>query len=260
MISLSIPQETLQVFFLIFLRVGAILMSMPVLKSRSIPVLFKAGLALAASIVLYPLLDRSAFTVPGHLGSFAIGAAGEVLLGISIGMVVNLIFVGLQMAGQISGYQMGLAIARVMDPSAGQQVPLLSQFFQLFAFLMFLTLNAHHWFLRALADSFELVRPFGFRLSGSLIEQLMDVAGHTFVIAIKVGAPVIAVLMLTSIAFGLIARTVPQMNVLFVAMPLKIMVGLLFIGFSLPYLSSFLRTVFSNLGHTIFVLMKAASL
>ncbi|MBW2518137.1 MAG: flagellar biosynthetic protein FliR [Deltaproteobacteria bacterium] len=259
MISLSIPQDTLQVFFLIFLRVGAILMSMPVLKSRSIPVLFKAGLALAASIVLYPLVDRSAFAVPGHLGSFAIGAASEVLLGISIGMVVNLIFVGLQMAGQISGYQMGLAIAHVMDPSAGQQVPLLSQFFQLFAFLMFLTLNAHHWFLRALADSFELVRPFGFRLSGSLIEQLMDVAGNTFVIAIKVGAPVIAVLMITSIAFGLIARTVPQMNVLFVAMPLKIMVGLMFIGFSLPYLSSFLRTVFSNLDHTIFVLMKAAS-
>jgi flagellar biosynthetic protein FliR len=259
MISLSIPINALQVFFMIFLRIGAILMSMPVLKSRSIPVLFKAGLALAVSLVLYPLLDRTAFAVPDHLGSFAVGAASEVLLGISIGMVVNLIFVGLQMAGQISGYQMGLAIAQVMDPSAGQQVPLLSQFFQLFAFLMFLTLNAHHWFLRALADSFELVPPFGFRLSGSLIAQLMDVAGNTFVIAIKVGAPVIAVLMLTTIAFGLIARTVPQMNVLFVAMPLKIMVGLIFIGFSLPYLASFLRTVFSSLGQSIFLLMKAAS-
>lgn len=259
MISLSIPLDTLQVFFLIFLRIGAILMSMPVLKSRSIPVLFKAGLALGASIVLYPLLDRTAFAVPDHLGSFALGAVSEVLLGISIGMAVNLIFVGLQMAGQISGYQMGLAIARVMDPSAGQQVPLLSQFFQLFAFLLFLTLNAHHWFIKVLADSFELVPPFGFKLSGSLIGQLMDVAGNMFVIAIKVGAPVIAVLMLTSIAFGLIARTVPQMNILFVAMPLKIMVGLIFVGLSLPYLSSFLRAVFSNLGHTLFLLLKAAS-
>mgnify|MGYP002063500858 CR=1 FL=1 len=161
---------------LIFLRVGAILMSMPIFKSPNIPLLIKFGLALAASIVLYPLLDRTAFPVLSGLGSFAIGAVGEILLGISIGLAVNLIFIGLQMAGQISGYQMGLAIAQVMDPSAGQQVPLLSQFFQLFAFLMFLTLNAHHWFLRALADSFELVRPFGFMLSGSLIEQLMDVA------------------------------------------------------------------------------------
>jgi flagellar biosynthetic protein FliR len=214
---------------------------------------------LAASIILFPLLDLKAFPVLANLGNFAVGAIGEILLGITIGMAVNLIFVGLQMAGQISGYQMGMALARVMDPSAGQQVPLLAQFFQLFAFLIFLAINAHHWFLMALADSFQLVPPFGFKISGSLIEQLIHIAGNMFVIAIKVGAPVIAALLLTSVAFGLIARTVPQMNVLFVAMPLKIIIGLLFIGFSLPYLSSFLKTVFSKLGNTIFVLMKAAS-
>jgi flagellar biosynthetic protein FliR len=249
----------LQMFFLIFLRVGAILMSMPIFKSKSIPVLFKFGLALAASIILFPLLDLKAFPVLANLGNFVIGAIGEILLGITIGMAVNLIFVGLQMAGQISGYQMGMALARVMDPSAGQQVPLLAQFFQLFAFLIFLSINAHHWFLMALADSFQLVPPFGFKISGSLIEQLIHIAGNMFVIAIKVGAPVIAALLLTSVAFGLIARTVPQMNVLFVAMPLKIIIGLLFIGFSLPYLSSFLKTVFSKLGNTIFMLMKAAA-
>ncbi|MGD8963177.1 MAG: flagellar biosynthetic protein FliR [Desulfobacterales bacterium] len=259
MVSVTIPIADLQVFFLIFLRVGAILMSMPILKSKSIPVLFKMGLALAASILLFPLLERATFAVPGHLGNYAVGAIGEILLGISIGMAVNLIFVGLQMAGQISGYQMGLAIAHVMDPSAGEQVPLLSQFYQLFAFLIFLTLNAHHWFLRALAGSFELIPPFGFRFSGSLIDQLMGIAGNMFVVAVKVGAPVIAALLLISIAFGLIARTVPQMNILFVAMPLKILIGLLFIGFSLPYLSAFLRTVFSGLGDTLFFLMRAAS-
>ena len=259
MVSVSIPMAELQVFFLIFLRVGAILMSMPILKSKSIPVLFKMGLALTASILLFPLIERTAFTVPRHLGGFAVGAIGEILLGISIGMAINLIFIGLQMAGQISGYQMGLALARVMDPAAGQQVPLLAQFYQLFAFLMFLTLNAHHWFLKALARSFELVPPFGYRFSGSLIDQLMGMAGNMFVIAVKVGAPIIAALLLTSIAFGLIARTVPQMNILFVAMPLKIMIGLLFIGFSLPHLSVFLKTVFSGLGDTLYLLMRAAS-
>lgn len=259
MISISISLMQLQMFFLIFLRVGAILMSMPIFKSKSIPVLFKFGLALAASIILFPLLDLKVFPALTNLGNFAVGAIGEILLGITIGMAVNMIFVGLQMAGQISGYQMGMALARVMDPSAGQQVPLLAQFFQLFAFLIFLSINAHHWFLMALADSFQLVPPFGFKISGSLIEQLIHIAGNMFVIAIKVGAPVIAALLLTSVAFGLIARTVPQMNVLFVAMPLKIIIGLLFIGFSLPYLSSFLKTVFSKLGNTIFMLMKAAA-
>jgi len=249
----------LQVFFLIFLRVGAIVMSIPIFKSKSIPVLFKFGLALAASIVLFPLLDITVFPVVTNLLAFVVGAIGEILLGITIGMAINLIFVGLQMAGQISGYQMGLALARVMDPSAGEQVPILAQFFQLFAFLIFLTINAHYWFLKALAESFQLVPPLGFKLSGSLIEQLIRIAGNMFVIAIQVGAPVIAALLLTSIAFGLIARTVPQMNVLFVAMPLKILIGLIFVGFSLPYLSSFLKVLFSNLGQTIFLIMKAAS-
>ncbi len=234
-------------------------MSMPIFTSKSIPLLFNFGLALAASILLFPLLDVKAFPVLTSLGSLAIGAIGEILIGITIGMTVNLIFIGLQIAGQISGYQMGLAIAQVMDPADGEQVPLLAQFFQLFAFLTFLTINAHHWFLMALADSFHLVPPFGFKISGSLIEQLIQIAGNMFVIAIKVGAPVIAALLLASIAFGLIARTVPQMNVFFVAMPLKIIIGLLFIGFSLPYLSSFLKAIFSNLGNTIFLLMKAAS-
>jgi flagellar biosynthetic protein FliR len=259
MISISIPLLQLQAYFLIFLRVAAILMSMPIFNGNSIPILFKFGLALGTSLLLFPLLDLEAFPPLTDLGGFAVGAVGEILLGAMIGMAVNLIFVGLQIAGQLSGYQMGMALAEVMDPADGEQIPLLAQFYQIFAFLIFLTVNAHHWFLKALAESFRLVPPFGFKLGGALIDQLMRMGGNMFVIAIKVGAPVIAALLLTSIALGLVARTVPQMNVFFVAMPLKIMIGLLWVGFSLPYLSSFLNAAFHRLGHMIFMLLRAAA-
>ena len=83
--------------------------------------------------------------------------------------------------------------------------------------------------------------------------------GNMFVIAIEVGAPVIAAMLLTSVAFGLVARTVPQMNVFIVAMPLKIGVGLLFMGFGLPYFSAFLKSIFSGLGHNILLMLKAMS-
>ncbi len=259
MISVSIPLPQLQMFFLIFFRVASILMTMPIFKSKSIPVLFKVGLALATSMVLFPILNLENFPALTGFTHLAIGIIGEILLGISIGLAVNFIFAGLQLAGQLAGYQMGMALARVMDPSTNRQMPLLGQFNELFALLIFITIDAHHWFIRALADSYRLVPPFGFRISGSLIEQLVGMAGNMFVIAVKVGAPVIAVLLLTSIAFGLIARTVPQMNVFFVAMPLKIAVGLLFIGICLPYFTSFLKTIFSKLGDTIMLLLKAAS-
>ena len=91
------------------------------------------------------------------------------------------------------------------------------------------------------------------------MEQLIQLAGNMFVIAIQVGAPVIAAMLITSVAFGLVARTVPQMNVFIVAMPLKIGVGLLFIGVSLPYFSAFLQKIFSGLGQNIIFMLKAMS-
>jgi flagellar biosynthetic protein FliR len=91
------------------------------------------------------------------------------------------------------------------------------------------------------------------------MEQFIRLSGNMFVIALQVGAPVIAAMLLTSVAFGLIARTVPQMNVFIVAMPLKIGVGLLFIGFGLPYFSAFLQNIFSDLGQDIILMLKAMS-
>ena len=216
-------------------------------------------MALAASMVLFPILKSENFPAFSGLIPLAIGIIGEILLGIMIGLAVNMIFVGIQLAGQLAGYQMGLALAQVMDPSTSQQIPLLAQFYQLFALLIFLSVNAHHWFLRALVDSYQLVPPFGFHFSSSLMDQLVSMAGNMFVIAIKVGAPVIAAMLLTSIAFGLVARAVTQMNVFIVARPLKIGIGLFFIGVSLPYLSSFLKILFRNLGGTIMLLLRAVS-
>jgi flagellar biosynthetic protein FliR len=92
-----------------------------------------------------------------------------------------------------------------------------------------------------------------------MMEQLIQLTGNLFVIAIQVGAPVIAAMLLTTVAFGLVARTVPQMNVFIVAMPLKIGVGLLFMGFALPYFSVFLERIFSGLGQNIMFMLKAMS-
>ncbi len=259
MISLTIPLPQLQLFFLVFLRVGAIMITIPVFESRSIPQLFKLALAFTASLALFPLLGLEAVPISSSIIGLGIGAAGEILLGLVIGFSVKLIFAGIQLAGQMAGYQMGMAIANVMDPAESQQIPLLAQFNNLCALLIFLALNAHHWFIRALTQSYRLVPPFNARFDGALTEHLIQLAGKMFVIAIQVGAPIIATLLVTSVAFGLIARTVPQMNVFIVAMPLKIGVGLVFLGFSLPYFSAFLNKVFDGLGNHILVMLKLMS-
>ena len=259
MISLNISLPQLQMFFFVFFRVGAILMTMPIFNSKSIPHLFKLGLAFATSLVLFPLLKLSAMPVSSSIYGLGIGLAGEILLGLVIGLSVKIIFAGFQIAGQLAGYQMGMAITNVMDPETSQQVPLLAQFNNLVAMLVFITINAHYWFIKAIMQSYHLVPPLNVHFSNSLIEQLIQLGGNMFVIAIQVGAPVIAALLITSVAFGLVARTVPQMNVFIVAMPLKIGVGFLFIGFGLPYFSAFLKKIFSGLGQHVLIMLKSMS-
>ena len=258
MTTLTIPLAQLQAFFIVFVRVAAIIASMPVFSSRNIPVLLKAGLVLSVSVLVFPRLSIGGNPYQLDPMTFGIGLAGEVMLGVAIGLVAQMVFAGVQLAGELAGYQMGLAIANVIDPDSSAQIPMISQLYQIFAILIFVTVNAHYWCLSALMESFQLVPPFSFHLHNSIVAQLIRLGGDVFTIGVKVGAPVIVVLMLTSVSFGLIARTVPQMNIFIVAIPLKIMVGLLFVLFSLPYFSAYLQQLFTVMGESIMQLLSAA--
>ena len=259
MATISFSLSQLQIFFMIFIRVAAIVMSIPILSNKNAPAVFKVGLALSISFILFPILRLNPIPFFNDVFTFGLAIIGEVILGFTIGLTVKAIFAGVQLAGQLAGYQMGLAIANVLDPATSIQVPLLSQFYNLVAMLIFLLINAHHWLLQALVESFILVPPFGFQYSPSISDYLVDLTGNIFTIAIKVGAPIIVVLLITSVALGLIARTVPQMNIFIVAIPLKIAVGLIFLIFSLTYLSAYLGHLFNELAGNIFLLLKIIS-
>lgn len=257
MISFAYSMPQLQLLFFIFLRMGAIVLTAPVFDSPSIPVLFKAGLVFAVSLLLMPMLNLETISFQPGLLPFIIGALSEVIMGLMIGLSARILFAGVVMAGQLVGYQMGLAMANIMDPATSEQTPLLGQFNNLIAMLLFLTTDAHHLFVKALVASFQIVPPYGFHFSSAVADQLISFGGEMFVIAIKLGAPLIAVLLLMSVAFGLAARAVPQMNIFFVAGPLKIMVGLLFIVFSLPYMSAFMAALVGGLGQRVLRMLNA---
>lgn len=254
LITIQLPQ--IQFFLFILLRVTSIIMIIPILGSRNIPVIFKIGLACAISIILFPILQFDTFPIFTGLIPFIIGAAGEIMIGVIIGFSVKLLFAGIQMAGQITGIQMGLGMSRVLDPNMGVQVSDIAQINNFLALLIFLSINAHHFFLYAIADSFTIVPPMSFQFSHSLMKCLNIMTGKMFIIAVKVGAPLMAALLLTSVAFGLVARTVPQMHIMIVAMPMKIAIGLLFLGIILPYLASYFIQIFNAMGRDIYLLLN----
>jgi len=254
--DLSLAQ--VQLFFLIFLRVSAFLVFLPVFDSNDIPLLFKAGLALTVSLSLFSITSVGDIRPLTDVIGFGVKIAGEIMLGFIIGLSVKLVFVGIQIAGQLAGFQMGFAIANVMDPVTSTEASIIAQLKNYIALLIFLVIDAHHSLLRALAESFEIVRPLGFACSTSVAGQIMRLTSNMFLIALKVGAPLMATLLLASVALGLIARAVPQMNIFIVAMPLKILMGLLFFAFALPLVASLLGQLFNGLAADILFIVRAA--
>jgi flagellar biosynthetic protein FliR len=257
MMSLAVSLPQVQLFFLVFLRTGAFLMAVPVLSSTSVPVIFRIGLCLAASVLIFPLVKLGPLPVSTDVLTFAVSAAGEVLLGILAGVAVRLIFEGVQLAGELAGYQMGLAIAEVIDPASEDQVAILSQFMSLLATLVFLILNGHHVLIRTLVESYEIIPPVGFQLNGPVLERLTRLTAGMFITGLKAGAPVMVALLLGTVAFGLVARTVPQINIFIVSMPINIAVGLLFFGLSLPHLAAYIGDLFSGIARSALILLNA---
>lgn len=249
----QITVEQIETFIFILLRVSSIVATMPILGNRTVPVRVKGGLSLMIVFLLFPFVEL-------HISSsdilpLALRMAGEIMIGVTIGLAGRLVFAGVQLAGQLAGFQMGFAIVNVFDPMTSTQVSIVAQFQYLLAMLVFLAVDGHHLFLYAIAESYRILPALGFHFSGELTQAIVELSTDIFIIAIKTGAPVIAMLLMISIGFGLIARTVPQINILIVGFPVKIAVGLICIGLALPVFARMVGSIFLDLGDKLNLLL-----
>jgi len=257
MLAFGVSLLQLQMFFLVFLRTGAFLAALPLVNSPSVPVLFRIGLTFVVSLLLFPVLNLGPLPFLADAFSLAVAAAGEILLGVLAGISIRLVFEGVQLAGQLMGYQMGMAIAEVIDPASEDQVALLAQFISLMATLIFLVIDGHHGFIRILVESYALVPPLGFHVNGPVLEGMIRLTAQMFIIGLKAGAPVVVALMLGTVAFGLVARAVPQMNIFVVSMPLNIAVGLIFLGLSLSHMGAYIGDLLGGVPRHAVSLLRA---
>ena len=230
---LNFSPDHVKNFILILIRVSVVIFFFPLFGSRMLPVLVKTGLAMVLSLVFLPVVSLDPGLFPQSPMQGVILAVSELIMGLILGLTVNLFFAAIQLAGKMVGFQMGFAIVNVLDPQSGMQVSIIDQIGYWVALLTFLGLNGHHMLISALADSFRLVRLGSLTLQPGLFTSVLSMSGDIFSIAVKIGAPAFAALLFTSAAFGISAKFAPQMNILIAAFPVKIVVGLLFFGLSL---------------------------
>lgn len=232
--------ENAELFGLLFTRCLGFYAAGPIFAQRQIPAQLKLLLGVATAVALFPMVSSTGNLVAHDLAGFGLAVAGETFVGVLLGFAATLPFAGIRIGASLVGVQMGFGIVNVMDPGGSGQMPIISRFYEIVALTLFLILGGHHLLLRAMGTSISLVPLGGVQISGGLAGHILGLAGTMFMTALAVGGPLIAVLFLADAALGFVARTVPQMNIFIVGFPIKIALGLLGIGLTLPY---FFRTV-----------------
>ncbi len=242
--------QTLSVL-IIMTRVGPMIFLMPVLGSRNVPDRVKALITLMTALVLAPAIAVDPRVLPSSATGYAVFVLCEIAFGMILAVFARFIFAAVETAGQMVGIQMGMGMAGVMDPQFGVQVSIIGSFWGIIAILIFLGVNGHHLFFKAMVESFTWVEPGKFKITQATYDGMLYGGAHMFVLAVKIMAPAGAALFLSHVAMGIIAKTVPQIPILIVGMPMNIAIGLIFVGLSLGYFLPLLINNFEMLGRAL---------
>lgn len=245
------------VFILIMARYIGLFLIAPILGSRVIPVRVRIALIYFLAILTLPILSNlQAITIPINPVIIGLEVISQLAVGFTIGFISFLVFAVIQLAGQFIDMRMGFAIVNIMDPITGMSAPMMGQFKNVLAILLFLTINGHHLLIKTLYQSYSLIELGGVAFSGSAFQYIFQSTADIFMLAFQLALPVIGTLFIADVIFGFLARSIPQMNIFIVGLPLKILIGLLVLILSIHFTFYFFQDLFSSMYQQLYQLIK----
>jgi len=243
-------------FVLVFIRIGAILSTAPLFGHPNIPIQIKVVLSLSFAVLLHPFIPRTTI-LPEQLNQYLILMGGELLIGLALGMIGQLVFAAVEFAGSLTGFQMGLSMANVFDPQSRQQISLIARFENVLAMLVFLATNAHLFVIEVIVNSYKVLPPGGVGLGQKVYDQVLLLSSGIFSIGFQLAAPLVIALFLANVIMGLLARSVPQIQIFTVGFPLTILLGLFLIALGVPFLTQAVRIMFESYDNQLFNMLRA---
>lgn len=240
---MNIPIGQLYAFLFLFTRASGIFIFTPFLGNFLVPTLVRVLLSL--SIAYLFSLASELPQIPENMGLLllAFGLAGELAVGMVMGFAAHSVFAGLQYAGQLLGFQIGLSYVNAVDPQTSNRSTTLSVYVNFLGMMLFLGFNGHHWFIEAIEKSLSVLPPYSIRFTASFTAHLTVLVGKIFVIGFQIGAPLLAVLLLTDVVLGIIGRSAPQVHIMIIGLPMKVMVGMAGMGMMLYFFPTAVRGV-----------------
>jgi flagellar biosynthetic protein FliR len=233
--------EQLVGFFLVLTRLSPLFLFAPLFSSKLVPVRVRGIVAVALAIGLTPLALADA-----HPPTDAVALGGlivkELLVGLAFAFAVGMLLAALQVAGSFIDTLIGFAFGAAVDPLTGNQGTVMSQLYGIVGVMVFIAINGDQIVVRGFAETFDLVGIVEMPALGALLDGALEVFTGLFAGALQVAAPVLLALVLTDVAFGLVTRVVPQLNVFAVGLPAKVLVGLLVCAASLPFVAGWIQS------------------
>jgi flagellar biosynthesis protein FliR len=227
-----------QLFFLLFVRVMAMLQFAPLLSSGSIPSIAKVALALMAGALVFPMVQASGYPIPQNGVEYAMLAFGEGMIGVIMGFMLSIVYAAFQTAGQMFSLQMGFGASQVFDPLAQIEIPIMGQFLNLIAMFVFvLTAGFQRIFLTGVYYSFQSIRAVDLvLLREDILTSMLSGLSSLFQNALIISFPILGTLFLVQVVMGLLAKAAPQMNLLMLGFPLSIGVAYIILFMTVPFL------------------------
>jgi flagellar biosynthetic protein FliR len=226
-------------------RILGLLMVVPVFGHRSVPGRVKIGLGIFITLIVSPTLPPMPDVGLGSWHGLLI-LIQQFLIGLAMGFVMRVIFAAVEAAGEIIGLQMGLGFASFFDPQSAGQTLVLARFFNMLAVLLFLAVNAHLLLLGVLVDSFQILPISTQPLSTAGFYNVAAFGSTVFAIGLQLALPLIAILLMTNLALGILTRSAPQLNIFAIGFPITLGVGLIVLDITLPYFAPQLEHMIMN--------------
>src|SRR6476646_9384520 len=214
------------VFTLVLARTGALVMIAPIFSTQSLPRRVRGLLAVAMSLLVTPAFLGTSMPAAENMGEYCRILASEALVGLLLGFGMNILFSGIQVAGQIVSQLSGLSLADVFNPGFEEDVSVFSQLFYFLTLAVFVAIGGHRIMMQALLDTFAASPPGHAELGKNFVEVLVGILSQSFVLGIRAAAPLMVALLLSNLVLGLISRTLPQINVIAVGFSLNALLTL----------------------------------
>jgi flagellar biosynthetic protein FliR len=226
-------------------RVLGLVAAAPLFGNTAVPVQVKVALGTLLAMIIAPAVPPGPAADPMSVAGLLI-VAKEMIVGLAMGFAMRIVFAAIEMAGEVASMTMGLGFASFFDPQTQGRSSGIGQFLALVATMVFLAVNAHLVLIEALAESFYTLPIGATPLAGKAPYELVRWGGQIFAAGLQLSLPIVAALLITNVALGILTRAAPQLNIFGIGFPITLGVGFLILSLALPYLNTPLQNLMNQ--------------